>query len=123
MKLEKYKKYIMTLILTIFIGIKFVSAADMSCSELFGDDIIDLVKEILEYPRIIVPILVILLGMIDFGKAVIASKEDEMKKAQSTFIKRVIIGIFIFFVPAIVEILMEFADIVWAGLGYSTCDI
>lgn len=121
----KYKKfnYIIIFILTIFIGINNVLAADMSCNELFGSDIIDLVKEILQYPRIIVPILVILLGMLDFGKAVIASKEDEMRKAQSTFIKRVIIGVIIFFVPTIVEILMEFADIVWAGLGYSTCDL
>ena len=121
----KYKKYnyILTLILTIFIGINGVSASDMSCTELFGDDIIELVKEILQYPRIIVPILVILLGTIDFGKAVIASKEDEMRKAQSTFIKRVIIGTLIFFVPTFVEIIMELADIVWEGLGYSTCGL
>lgn len=100
----------------------------VGCNDLFGsksdpNSIRYLVNEILEYPRIIVPILVILLGTIDFAKAVISSKEDGMKKAQSTFIKRVIIGVVIFFVPMIVDILMGFADIVWAGLGYSSCDI
>ena len=31
--------------------------------------------------KILVPIAIIVLGMIDLGKAVIASKEDEVKKA------------------------------------------
>lgn len=32
-----------------------------------------------------IPILLIVLGMIDLGKAVIASKEDEVKKATKAF--------------------------------------
>ena len=100
----------------------------VTCDELFGskndpNSIKYMINEILQYPRIIVPILVIIFGIIDFGKAVIASKEDEMKKAQSTFIRRVIIGVAIFFVPALVNIIMSLADIVWEGLGYTTCGL
>ena len=40
--------------------------------------------------KIAVPILLIIFGMLDLGKAVIASKEDEIKKGQQTFIKRAI---------------------------------
>lgn len=98
---------------------------DEICKELFGrkenpKSIRYFVNDILKYPKIIVPILVILLGMLDFGKAVIASKEDEMRKAQATFIKRVLIGIVIFFVPMILDIIMHFTDLV---LGYTTCGI
>lgn len=74
-----------------------------------------LINEILGYVRIIVPILIILLGTIDFAKAVLAGKEDNMKKAQSAFVKRLIAGVVVFLVPTIVDIIMGLADIVWAG--------
>ena len=127
MKCKKYN-YILVLILTLFTGINSVLAADINCAELFGSksdpsSIRYMVNEILLYPKIIVPILIIVLGMLDFAKAAIASKQDEMKKAQSDFVKRVIAGVVVFFVPVIIDILMGFADIVWAGLGYTSCGI
>lgn len=80
-----------------------------------------MVNQILGYVRIIVPILIILLGTLDFAKAVLAGKEDNMRKAQSTFIKRVIAGVVVFFIPTLVDIIMGLADIVWAG-EYIHCD-
>ena len=77
----------------------------------------------LNYVKIIVPILIIVLGIIDLGKAVLASKEDEMRKAQSTFVKRVLIGVLVFFVPLIVGLVMDMAEIVWDGQGYSVCTL
>ena len=50
-----------------------------------------------------IPILLILLGMLDLGKAVVASKEDEIKAAQKLLIKRAIYAIAIFFVVLIVQ--------------------
>ena len=101
---------------------------NVDCESLFGnkDDeksIAYLVNEILGYVRIAVPILLIVLGIIDFARATVASKEDEMKKAQKDFIIRAIAAIAVFFAPQIVAILMHLADIVWEGLGYSTCGI
>ena len=49
-----------------------------------------------------IPIVLILLGMIDLGKAVIASKEDEIKKAQGMPIKILIYAVAVFFVTTIV---------------------
>ena len=69
-----------------------------------------------------IPIILIIIGMIDLGKAVIASKEDEMKKAQSTFVKRVIIGVAFFFIPILMNIIMFLADLVWNGM-YPTCGL
>lgn len=109
--------------------------AKIECSDLFGDkndagneatgdppSIAYMIHTALLYVRIIVPILIIVLGMLDLGKAVIASKEDEMKKAQTTFVKRVIIGVIIFFVPLLVDLIMQLADIVWEGMGYTVCE-
>ena len=45
-----------------------------------------------------------------------------MKKAQNTFIKRLIIGIAVFFVPVFVDIIMDLADIVWTGT-FVECNI
>jgi len=51
----------------------------------------------------IIGILVVLL-IIDFGKAVMAGKEDEIKSAQKLAIKRVIYALVVFLVPWIVNI-------------------
>jgi len=60
--------------------------------------------------KIVVPILLIIFGMLDLGKAVVASKEDEIKKGQHTFIKRVITAVIVFFVIQIVQLLVSFVS-------------
>lgn len=101
-----------------------------TCAEyetIFGDknnpeSIRYMINEMLTYIRIIVPILIILLGTIDFAKAVMGGKEDVMKKAQSDFVKRIIAGVAVFLVPTLVDIIMQLADIVWAG-EYIHCNL
>ena len=61
-----------------------------------------------------VPILLIVLGSIDLGKAVIASDEKEVKAAQSRLIKRVIYAVLVFLVPQIVSLIM---NVVAIGVG------
>ena len=51
-----------------------------------------------------IPLILIVLGMLDLGKAVVASKEDEIKNAQKMLIKRCIYAIAIFFVVLIVNL-------------------
>ena len=54
-----------------------------------------------------IPIILIVLGMIDLGKAVMAGKEDEMKKAQSALLKRCIYAVAVFFVVTIVTLIFN----------------
>lgn len=54
-----------------------------------------------------VPILLIIFGMIDLGKAVIASKEDEVKKATKAFGKRFLYAVGVFAVVWIVQIVLS----------------
>ena len=58
--------------------------------------------------QIVVPILLVVFGMMDLVKAVIAGKEDEIKKSQMTFVKRLIAGALVFFVFVIVKMLVSF---------------
>lgn len=56
---------------------------------------------------IAVPVLLVILGSIDLLKGVYAQKEDEIKKGQQTFVKRLIAGVLVFFVYAIVKLLIS----------------
>ena len=67
--------------------------------------VIRLIKNgIIPLIQIGVPILLIIFGMIDLGKAVVASKEDEIKSAQKLLIKRAIYAIAVFFVVTLVTL-------------------
>ena len=54
--------------------------------------------------KIAIPILIIVLGSIDFGKAVISSDDKAIKKSGSALFKRVFAGIIIFFIPTIIKL-------------------
>ena len=70
--------------------------------------LINLVKHgIIPLIQIGIPIILIILGMLDLGKAVMASKEDEIKNAQKMLIKRCIYAIAIFFVVLIVQLVFN----------------
>ena len=60
--------------------------------------------------KIVIPVLLVIFGMIDLGKAVVASKEDEIKKSQQILIKRVIMALIVFFVVQIVQVLVSFVS-------------
>ena len=57
--------------------------------------------------QIAVPLLILIFGSIDFLKAVIASKEDEIKKGQQIFIRRLITGIIVFFIFSLVKLFIS----------------
>ena len=54
-----------------------------------------------------IPIILIVLGMIDLGKAVIASDDGEVKKAQGRLIRRCIYAVAVFFVVTLVTLLFN----------------
>lgn len=56
--------------------------------------------------KIVIPIMLIILGMIDLGKAVVASKDDEIKKSIKSLAMRAIAAVVIFFIPTLITIVM-----------------
>lgn len=66
-----------------------------------------IVGYILNTIKILVPLILIVLGMVDFGKAVISSDEKALSKAASSLVKRFVAGIIIFYIPTIVFALLN----------------
>jgi len=60
--------------------------------------------------KIIAPIILIIMGMIDVSKAVTIGKDDAIKKSFSSFLKRVVAAVLLFFTPSIVLALFTFVD-------------
>ena len=79
------------------------------CSNV-GVEISTFVHNIILVIKIAVPIVLIIFGMIDLGKGVVASKEDEIKKGQNTFIKRLVAGVVVFFMISITQLVISLID-------------
>lgn len=79
---------------------------DVTAIDCGGIEILKVIKfiwSLLDIVFIIVPIGLLLFITLDFGKSVIASKEDEMRKNLSIVIKRLILCVVLFLVPIIVN--------------------
>ena len=57
--------------------------------------------------KILVPIILIILGSIDLGKASISQDEKALKDAVTKFCKRILIGLIIFFIPTILDFFLS----------------
>jgi len=109
------KILIVGLIICLFvIGVNPVFAANIaSCESSIKGAIIDekipnIVSTIVTIIKIVVPILLVIFGMLDLMKGITAGKEDEIKKGQQIFIKRLISGALVFFVITIVQFIISF---------------
>ena len=80
----------------------FLAEAWDFCKE--SANIWQLVGIVINIFKIAIPIIIVLLGMLDLGKAVMASKDDEIKAAQGLLVKRLIYGVVIFFVVTLVQL-------------------
>ena len=65
---------------------------------------------ILVIVKIVIPIIIITMGSIDFAKAVTSSKDDEIRKASKSLVIRIIIGALIFFIPKVIDIVVKIVD-------------
>lgn len=70
------------------------------CSK--GAPIMQFVGYILLGFKIIIPLLLLVLGSFELGKAIVAQKDDEIKGATSKLVKKLIAGVVIFFIPTII---------------------
>ncbi len=72
--------------------------------------------------KIIIPAILIVLGVVALGKAVISDDDKEIKTAVNSLIKKFITAVFIFFIPTIVSALFSivngFSDV---EADYQTC--
>lgn len=79
------------------------------CSKI-DTELVTFIHNIITLIKIGVPIVLVIFGMIDFGKGVMAGKEDEIKKGQSTFIKRLIAGAIVFLMITVSQLVTSIID-------------
>ena len=72
--------------------------------------LIKIINTLIRIIQIGVPVLLIIFGMIDFAKGVVAQKDDEIKKGQKTFISRLVTAILVFLVILIVKMAVRFIN-------------
>lgn len=87
----------------------YESDGDVVCGKgwVFNRSIANVTHYMVLLFQIIAPVMLIILGMIDLMKGIVAGKDDDIKKGQSVFIKRLIIALLLFFVITIVRIVLN----------------
>ena len=92
-----------------------------TCEDLTSTKTYGYIKDLFFLVQIIVPILLLVLGSLDFIRAIASQNDDGMKKAQSSFVKRLIIAVIIFLMPSVLNLLFSFLtnafDITTCGIG------
>lgn len=70
-------------------------------------EIAKLVRLIVTILKIAIPIILIIYGILDLAKAVMANEEKDMKEAQKRLIKRIVYALVVFFVITLVQLLIK----------------
>lgn len=94
-----------------------------SCKDLIPLELIDKLNEYMTILKIIVPIIVVVTGILDFAKAVLGSDDDLLKKAQAKFIKRLIIAVVFFLLPILIKFMLDIVNNVWNVFSGDTCGV
>jgi len=109
---------LLTFTLTLFINVSCAFAetynnytsTTVACGEL--SNIPTLIPKVVSIAymviQIAVPVVLVIMGSLDLFKGITAQKEDEIKKGQQMFVKRLISAALVFFVFAIIKLLISF---------------
>lgn len=81
-----------------------------SCEKIFADAT-EIIDKVFGYICVLVPILLIVLGSVDFGSAVLSSDQEAIQKAVKRFTIRCIVALAIFFLPMLVNLFFSFPGI------------
>lgn len=94
----------------------------IDCPTLKTTNTYKIIKQVYMWLQIAAPIMLIIFGVLDFGKAVAAGEADAMKKAQGAFVKRLIIVVVIILFPIIMDVLIGLLEGIING-DLTTCGI
>lgn len=80
-----------------------------TCDEFVSnnDKIVDIIRLVYNAIKIGVPIILVIVGMFDMGKAITQQKEDEIKKAQTLLVKKAVAALIVFLLFAFVQLIVN----------------
>ena len=82
-----------------------------SCDGIFTEEGLELIREVLNWVRILATILLILLIALDLGSAVMSGDNDALSKAVKKIAPRMIGTVLLFFVPTIIRAVLNVGGI------------
>lgn len=93
------------------------------CS-IFSGTLGDIVKGLISWIKLLIPVVIIVLGIMDAISVVLSGEDKKMKDVFSRFLKRMIAGLLIIFVPSLISFLINLSgvlepyhiDDIWCGL-------
>lgn len=95
-----------------------IEIGETDCTGIFQGGFGKFLKQIYSLIKFAVPIIILAFAIIDFLKAIAASDPAEVKKAATKLVKRMVIGVAIFVLPTLLELLLAAA-----GVEFGTCGI
>ena len=111
------KNKVLRIILLIFMGIitfetKVFAASTTQCNQLsdLKVDLSDLkvdLQNLFNFLKILLPLLIIGLSIMDFIKAITGDKDRELKKTFKRFVKRLVLAVVFFFLPVLINLLLD----------------
>ena len=116
-------KKVLNILLIILINLIFIdivgaetynnySPATVSCGDGLLTSVPNVIPKVVSIAytiiQIAVPVILVVMRTLDLFKGITAQKEDEMKKGQQMFVKRLIAAALIFFVFVIVKVIISF---------------
>ena len=116
------KKKVLNIVLILLISFIFIdivcaepynnyTSATVSCGDGILTDIPTLFPKVVSIiytvMQIAIPVVLVIMGSLDLMKGITAGKEDEMKKGQQMFVKRLVVAVLIFVVVVIVKFLIS----------------
>ena len=69
--------------------------------------LVNVINTVINLIRIGIPVILIIMGSVDLGKAVMQSKEEDIKKAQSLLIKKAIAAVVVFLLATIIKLILK----------------
>ena len=73
--------------------------------------------------RYIVPLLIVVFSVIEFVGVVLSGEQEKMEKAKKRFAIRLVVGILVLFIPALLELILNLAGIIDGDLSKIVCGI
>ncbi|HIU11419.1 MAG TPA: hypothetical protein IAB65_01830 [Candidatus Onthocola stercorigallinarum] len=84
--------------------------------------VLRVVGYIIYVAKIVIPLLLIIFGSIDFAKAIIANDEKAIKTAGGALVRRFIAAVVVFLIPTILNLLLGLVDNIESIKGtFSDC--
>ena len=89
------------------------NSSDLCTYECFTDGpeipfgIYNIVHDVLTLIQVLVPILLIIWGMIDFAKGVVSNDEDKIRAGRKSFLQRLIAGILVLLVLTVTKLVFN----------------